>query len=366
MSRTVRVRRSRANPVCGLVPDGPPWMGSHGRAHLTTVGRVDRLLADPVFRLGAVRTAQFRPAVPVCRQPFGLRKVLFLAGGFVLSLGLFALYRRLWSRGSPLAVRIAVGLGASAAAGAAWFVLCELLIVRQGWSAFLGSLPGRGPVYLSLYANLSSVFVSWTAIHFGWLFWRDLQHSREQGLRAEAAARRAELEMLRYQLNPHFLFNALNSLRALIEEEPARARHMVDELAEFLRTTLLPIGGDSVPLEREIEFARTYLCIEQVRFEDKLVFDIRMDPGLGGLRVPSFLLHPLVEKRRQTRTLDQCTAAAHPAGRAAAWRPVGGRRLQQRSAGSDAGSRSRRYRHRACAMSDAGLPNCTRSATNCG
>ena len=101
--------------------------------------------------------------------------------------------------------------------------------------------------------------------------------------------------MLRYQLNPHFLFNALNSIRALVREDPAKAEQMVAELSDFLRYSLQRHEGRDVPLGAELEAVEHYLTLEHIRFEDKLVAEIDADPAARARYVPGFLLHPLVE-----------------------------------------------------------------------
>ena len=116
-----------------------------------------------------------------------------------------------------------------------------------------------------------------------------------QAQEANSLAQEAELTMLRYQLNPHFLFNSLNSASALIGEDPEKAERMIEELSEFLRCTI----GDSVTnqttLANEIEMIKNYLNIEQVRFEEKLQVSFDVSEDVEELEVPGFLLHPLVE-----------------------------------------------------------------------
>ena len=132
-----------------------------------------------------------------------------------------------------------------------------------------------------------------------------LGEQREQALRAEAAARDAQLRMLAYQLNPHFLFNTLNSIRALINEDRQRAREMVTALSGYLRYALVERPLHVALLEEEVASVRGYLAIEQVRFEERL--DARMEIDAAALRceVPAFLLNPLV------RILARCPGFDH-------------------------------------------------------
>jgi len=124
--------------------------------------------------------------------------------------------------------------------------------------------------------------------------WLQLRDQREKAREATALAHQAQLQMLRYQLNPHFLFNALNSIRAMILREPERARQVVTELSEFLRYSLNGRGPDSTVGE-EMEAIENYLAIQRIRFEEKLAVTVRVDPQLNEFVLPAFLVHPLVE-----------------------------------------------------------------------
>ena len=122
-----------------------------------------------------------------------------------------------------------------------------------------------------------------------------LREQREQALRAVADARDAQLRMLAYQLNPHFLFNTLNSIRALINEDGQRARDMVTSLSGYLRYALVERPLHVALLEEEVASVRGYLAIEQVRFEERLDVRMEIEPAALRCEVPAFLLNPLVE-----------------------------------------------------------------------
>ncbi len=113
----------------------------------------------------------------------------------------------------------------------------------------------------------------------------------EAGLRAEAA----RLTMLRYQLNPHLLFNTLNSIRSLALTDPAKARDLVSRLAAFCRRTLAPGDSSLVTLAEEWAGLQDYLAIEQARWEDLLTVESELDPAAREMLVPPMLLQPLVE-----------------------------------------------------------------------
>jgi signal transduction histidine kinase len=106
---------------------------------------------------------------------------------------------------------------------------------------------------------------------------------------------RSELKALRAQINPHFLFNALNAIASLIHTDPTRADAAVEQLAEVFRYTLRRSEQEWAPLDQELAFARAYLDVEQARFGRRLSFDIAQSSSVAGAQVPSMLLHTLVE-----------------------------------------------------------------------
>jgi two-component system, LytTR family, sensor kinase len=142
--------------------------------------------------------------------------------------------------------------------------------------------------------DYSFVLLAWSLASLGIQEWAARREAQHRATAAELAAREAELRMLRYQLNPHFLFNALNSIRATMPLD-APARDGVDALAGFLRYTLQASPLPHLRLEQEVEAARHYLAVEQLRFGERLRVRIDLDPRVAQVRVPGFLLHPLVE-----------------------------------------------------------------------
>jgi LytS/YehU family sensor histidine kinase len=149
--------------------------------------------------------------------------------------------------------------------------------------------------YLSNTFSKSFTLVTWSAIYFGITLWIEWNIQKERTERATLLAHSAQLQMLRYQLNPHFLFNALNSIRALIEEDKQKARNMITELSEFLRYSLISRKQDTIPLRHELEAIGHYLEIEKKRFEEKLEINFKIDPAADEFPILSFLIHPLVE-----------------------------------------------------------------------
>lgn len=141
-------------------------------------------------------------------------------------------------------------------------------------------------------AIVSSAFIGFTAIHFG----RQLSRQQRLSLETANAAREAQLAALRHQLNPHFLFNTLNSISALVTEgDKENAEKTLLLLSEFLRFSLDSDPVALIPLEEELASVDKYLQIEQVRYEDRLHVTTTIDPAARGRLVPPFLLQPLLE-----------------------------------------------------------------------
>ncbi len=141
----------------------------------------------------------------------------------------------------------------------------------------------------------NAVFIAWSGLYFGIKFWVEWVSQKEETDKALLLARNAQLEMLRYQLNPHFLFNTLSSLRALTSNDNKKAREIITKISEFLRYTLIEINNNEVALSKEIEIIKNYLDIEKVRFEDELEVDFNIDQIAEVYPIPIFLIHPLVE-----------------------------------------------------------------------
>jgi two-component system sensor histidine kinase AlgZ len=118
---------------------------------------------------------------------------------------------------------------------------------------------------------------------------------QEKEVRLELTARHAELRALEAQVNPHFLFNCLNSIRAMVAVDPAIAQDMITRFATILRYNLQRDRNHTVPLASEVEVVSDYLALEAIRFEDRLRVEITMDPATAGATVPPMLLQTLVE-----------------------------------------------------------------------
>jgi sensor histidine kinase YesM len=126
-------------------------------------------------------------------------------------------------------------------------------------------------------------------------YYRRYQREELRASRLKTELAQAQLEALKMQIHPHFLFNTLNSISALLDEDVEAADEMLTRLGDFLRLTLENSGAQQVTLQEELEFLRCYLEIERVRFHDRLTVSIEIDPQTLDARVPNLILQPIVE-----------------------------------------------------------------------
>ncbi len=143
--------------------------------------------------------------------------------------------------------------------------------------------------------GMSLFFFLWSVIYFGIHYFRNYRQAEIDKWKLEAQAESARLKALKLQLNPHFFFNSLNSVRALIAEDRERAQRMVTRLARLLRSTLQVDDVKTVPLEEELSTVRTYLELETVRFEERLQYEIDASDEALSRPVPFLMVQTLVE-----------------------------------------------------------------------
>jgi hypothetical protein len=184
----------------------------------------------------------------------------------------------------------------SATAILALFWACGHLLLDQmlGREPWTDKFTSRG-LFFTRWAQGLPVFGTWMIAYFFYHLSDSLTRSELERFQLMANAKEAELRALKSQVNPHFIFNSLNSLRALIEEDPARARSAVTRLAGLLRYALQSGQHETVPLEDELRIVNDYLALEQVRFEDRLRVRLDAAPDTLALPVPPLLLQTLVE-----------------------------------------------------------------------
>src|SRR5215831_13032881 len=191
---------------------------------------------------------------------------------------------------APLLPRLVAGILVAAAITEVSIWLAGIYVTRA--YTWKGSTAG---IMVGTSWNWIFTFFLWTALYVGshwFLRWRD---SEIQRLRLEVLARDAQLDALTAQLQPHFLFNAMNVLRALIPENPARARDLVTELSDLMRYALQAGRRERVKLDEELAAVESYLRVEAARFEERLRWRIEADAGVRSRLLPPMLLQMLVE-----------------------------------------------------------------------
>jgi LytS/YehU family sensor histidine kinase len=143
--------------------------------------------------------------------------------------------------------------------------------------------------------NWSLAFFIWIALYISITSVRDRHAAELRQSELTRALQAAELKLLKSQINPHFLFNSLNSVRSLIAEDPSRAREAVTQLAGLLRYTLRSDHEELVTLEREVETVRHYLALESLRLGDRMRIDLDVAAEAHAVRVPVMMLQTVVE-----------------------------------------------------------------------
>ncbi len=197
---------------------------------------------------------------------------------------------------TPFLPLLATHLVAAALSAVLW------LFLGITWAVILESVPPfagvterfpRLVVVLAVTAVL--LYTVMAAIHYVLIAAEETAARERRQLELEMAAREAELRALRAQVDPHFLFNAMNAIAALTTTDPPRARQMCIDLAEFLRLSLRLGARPTIPLAEELALVDRYLAVEQARFGDRLQVVQRMEEGVGSCPVPPLILQPLVE-----------------------------------------------------------------------
>lgn len=225
---------------------------------------------------------------------------LSLAGYlWLISAGIRALaHRRRWWRYSPLQLGGRLMLAVVIGTTLAQLGVALLLIpaTHYGWVQLSAGRVDYSPGMTLLYWFNTAIMLSlWTGVWAGLRSLRRARNSELARLRIEVAHNALERDALRARLNPHFVFNALNNLRALINEDPTRAREMVTRLSNTLRHALEHTGDGRVLLQRELEVVDDYLAVEQVHYEQRLQVRQHIEPASRSAQLPPMALQLLVE-----------------------------------------------------------------------
>jgi len=197
--------------------------------------------------------------------------------------------RRRWLDGSPARMLWRVGLAVVAVGVVQTFLIVSVTWILSG--TITTEMGGDSRLY-STWIGVTGADSAWAVFYIAATGPR---RYREKEVRLELAVREAELRALEAQLNPHFLFNSLNSIRALVVENPPLAQDMLTRLANILRYNLHRNLMHTIPLASELEVVGDYLALEGVRFEDRLRVAFAVDPAAAQMAIPPMLLQTLVE-----------------------------------------------------------------------
>ena len=214
--------------------------------------------------------------------------------GFISSIALRYLYKKINYKSYSIIKLAIYGAIISLFVSHFWFILDFIIsIPLQGYDNLTD--------YFTLNAYLRTIWVGfywlyfWSTLYFVIKFWLEWTDQKKQTEQAILLAQSAQLQMLRYQVNPHFLFNSLSSLRALVRINQKKAEEMILQISKFLRYSLVTKKNNQVLLKEELEAIGYYFDIERVRFEDKLHTQLDIDPKANEFLIPSFLIHPIIE-----------------------------------------------------------------------
>ncbi len=226
------------------------------------------------------------------QRPLDFFIIIFIATvtGFSVSTLLSVAYNRLINY-RPLVTWGATVLVLAAAVAVSAFINGWVLDLYQAGSdvSFVSLL--LGVFYLDL-----TLLAAWTGLYYAINYFLQVEEQADRLERLGAQATSAQLAMLRYQLNPHFLFNTLNSISTLVLlKQTEAANAMLTRLSSFLRHTLVTQPGGKVTVAQEVDTLKLYLEIERMRFEERLRTEFRIDPAAAEACIPSLLLQPLVE-----------------------------------------------------------------------
>lgn len=182
-------------------------------------------------------------------------------------------------------------------------VIAFLLVNTE---TFIGWIAHNRPLDYFIHQYKSSLFylnmlgamlllVLWNGIYLTYYFFNKAYFQEMDNLRLQSSQKEIELKNLKTQLNPHFLFNSLNSIRALVEIDPKLAKKTITKLSNLLRTSLVIGNKDTIAIREELALVANYLDLEKIRFEDRLMVDFQIDNTLQNIEIPPFIIQILAE-----------------------------------------------------------------------
>ncbi len=242
--------------------------------------------------------------------PSTAEQIAWVGCGFLITLAFRGIFLLACSAGLPYMALIMLAAALSVLAAPIWYVAFLLLlrvsiagpVTALGFNALfareaaeVAELPKWWPPF-RYWIYFTSLLSTWSSLYFGIKAMLDLEVERARSERALKLADSARLRAMQSQLNPHFLFNALNGIATLIREgDGPRAADTIDTLSDFLRLTLQKVNSPEIPLREELAFVEQYLHIQRLRFGERFQANVVADPEVLDALVPTMILQPLVE-----------------------------------------------------------------------
>lgn len=229
------------------------------------------------------------------KNPFAfVGSVVSAVNGLILtSYFRFYVKKKHWNRKSPVQLIIPVFV-ATAIIAVIWAVVTLLIIYII--AIYKGiRFPLTPVLFLGNYISGQLIMIIWSALYFAYQYFLKFNRAEIEKWQLEATAKEAQLGFLKAQINPHFLFNALNNIRALILEDPTKARNMLTHLSDFLRYPLYHSGAEMVTLETELDIVNNYLELVAIQYENQLSYTVQCATNIGDTPVPPMIIQLLVE-----------------------------------------------------------------------
>lgn len=228
--------------------------------------------------------------------------IMLVVTGYALTLVYRQLFRR-WRRRRTPPLQLAARVVALTIAAIPLWYESQVLISRVAYSvrpSLVSSVPSYAVIPLRIWLTWGFALLGWSLLYFSINGWISLERERRRAAEAEGLAQSARLQALQSQLQPHFLFNTLNSISALVVDGRLDAAiSMISRLSDFLRISLQTSDTPQIPVASEMVFVRHYLDIQKIRFGDRLTFRLDVAPAALSALVPTLLLQPLVENAVQ-------------------------------------------------------------------
>jgi len=229
----------------------------------------------------------------------GIVKVLF--ANFALGIIVSHTMRAVIIRSGMLSMKIlnvipriiAIAIAAGVLSSVIYGVISDLLF--RGGSEVPQMLAPPFVLIIELVFPFTTVYLFWSILYFAAIYLKNYEREEVKNLRLSSSMNEVELGNLRSQLNPHFMFNALNSIRALVDENPDQAKVSITQMSRILRSSLLAGRRNLVTLGEETDLVSDYLALEKIRYEERLDYEINVPDGLKSTQVPPLLLQTLAE-----------------------------------------------------------------------